>query len=72
MNRVLRCALIGAVIVGAIGPFISYVPRYRVAGEDITWVIGTAVLMVSGAALGLGLGLVIDGSARLVKERRPP
>jgi hypothetical protein len=65
MKRLLRHAVIGAVIFGAVGLLITWAPQYHVAGHDVSWVVGTVQLGVIGAVLGVCFGWLIDRLARL-------
>ncbi len=67
-KRMLRYALIGGVIFGAIGAFITWAPRYQVAGHDITWSVGTAQLAAIGAVLGVCFGWLME---RTGSHRQP-
>jgi hypothetical protein len=69
-RKLLQAAVFGALLFGAIGQLVSYVPSYYVADHDITWIIRTAQLAAIGAALGFSFACVAYGLQRLVRHAR--
>jgi hypothetical protein len=69
-RKMLRCAVVGMFLFAAPGPFITFVPRYNVAGQDISWMIGTALLALIGAAVGAGFAVLAFGTVRLTRATR--
>ena len=69
-RTMVRVAVFGMLLGGAIAQLISFAPTYHIAGRDVTWLVGTAQLAAVGAVLGLSFAFVRYGLARWIRGRR--
>ena len=64
MKRLLRFALGGWALAFCIGTQISFVPSVSILGADITWIVGSSLFGLVGAASGIALSLIISLAER--------